>query len=51
MTPDIVFESIRALIHKHGITGARKVLRRAASRKHVGKEARRTAVRAVRVAA
>jgi len=44
-------DSIRALIHKHGVSGARKVARRTASRKHAPKAHRRAAVRAVRAAA
>ena len=44
------FDRIQALIYKHGLRGARKVARRAASRKHAAPAQRRAAVRSVSVA-
>jgi len=44
-------DTLRALIHKHGRSGARRVQRRTASRKHAPKAHRRAALRAVRSAA
>jgi hypothetical protein len=48
--PTTDFDALRALIHKHGLRGARSVARRQASRRHIPPAQRRAALRSVTAA-